>query len=46
MSLAAERNSDYINKVFMQVWTLRKLETFDAFLIFALFHQDSLTFLV
>ena len=31
MSLAAERKCDYIDKVFMQAWTLRKLETFYTF---------------
>ena len=46
MSLATEQNNDYIDKVFMQAWTLRKLETFYALLKFALFNQVSLTFLV
>ena len=31
MSLAAERKCDYIDKVFMQAWTLRKLEAFYTF---------------
>ena len=30
MSLATEQNSDYINKVFVQAWTLQKIETFHA----------------
>ena len=30
MSLATEQNSDYINKVFVQAWTLQKIETFYA----------------
>ena len=38
ISLVKGWNSDYIDEVFMQTWTLRKLETFYA-LMFKLFHQ-------
>ena len=46
INLLTERNSDYIDKVFMQAWTVRKLETFYALLKVVLFDQGSLTFLV
>ena len=38
MSPTTERNSDYINRVFMQVQTLRKLETLYA--LFLIFRQS------
>ena len=46
MSLATERNSEYIDKVFLQAWTLQKLKKIMLFLKFALFNQGSETFLV
>ena len=46
MSPATGPNSDSIGKVFMQAWTLRKLETFYTLLLMLLlFNQDSTFFL-